>query len=131
MHKDNCGNQTYMRLILTSLGLEKFLFALFWPLIGCIDAIDQMEDDVNKSPSGAFSEIDGGAPDGGSGENYVWIEKAKLVAPDGENFDLFGTAVSFYGDTVVIGAQCDDDNGEDSGSAYVFVREEGTLPDVN
>ena len=51
----------------------------------------------------------------------------KLVAGDGATGDRFGSSVSINSDTAVIAAEMDDDNGENSGSAYVFVRnEEGT-----
>ncbi|RMF71553.1 MAG: hypothetical protein D6744_17805, partial [Planctomycetota bacterium] len=49
-------------------------------------------------------------------------EAAKLLASDGAAFDVFGGSVSISGDTAVIGAYLDDDNGVDSGSAYVFTR---------
>ena len=45
---------------------------------------------------------------------------AKLTAHDGATVDLFGASVSVSGDTVVIGAEADDDRGLNSGSAYVF-----------
>ena len=48
--------------------------------------------------------------------------EAKLLASDGAVSDYFGYSVAFDGDTAVIGAFWDDDNGEDSGSAYVFTR---------
>jgi len=35
----------------------------------------------------------------------------------------FGYSVSIDGDTVVVGAQTDDDEGDNSGSAYVFTRD--------
>ena len=64
-----------------------------------------------------------------SGSAYVfvrsgdaWSEQAKLVASDGAGYDYFGMSVSIHGDTVVIGADEDDDRGDASGSAYVFVR---------
>lgn len=47
-------------------------------------------------------------------------EVAKLLAADGASLDSFGTSVSVSGDTAVIGALLDDDNGTDSGSAYIF-----------
>ena len=52
----------------------------------------------------------------------VWTQQAKLVASDGAADDRFGRAVSVNGDTVVVGARLDDDDGSSSGSAYVFVR---------
>ncbi len=44
----------------------------------------------------------------------------KYTASDGEANDLYGSAVSLHGDTLVIGAYLDDDNGTESGSAYVY-----------
>ena len=52
----------------------------------------------------------------------VWTEQAKLTASDGAASDLFGRSVAVDGDTAVIGADDDDDNGTNSGSAYVFTR---------
>jgi len=44
----------------------------------------------------------------------------KLAASDGQYADSFGSAVSISGNTVIVGAFLDDDNGLDSGSAYLF-----------
>jgi len=55
----------------------------------------------------------------------VWTQQAKLVASDGELGDLFGRSVSIFGDTALVGASWDDDNGSNSGSAYIFVRSYG------
>jgi hypothetical protein len=52
----------------------------------------------------------------------TWTQQAKLLASDGEAGDFFGFPVSLYGDTALIGASQDDDNGYHSGSAYVFIR---------
>jgi len=55
----------------------------------------------------------------------VWTEQAKLTASDGTNYDNFGRSVAVDGDTALIGASWDDDNGPESGSAYVFTRNAG------
>jgi hypothetical protein len=64
-----------------------------------------------------------------SGSAYVftrtgttWTQQAKLFASDGAADDQFGWSVSLSGDTALIGAAWDDDNGVSSGSAYVFTR---------
>jgi hypothetical protein len=49
-----------------------------------------------------------------------WVEQEKLLADDGASTDLFGLAVALDGGVAVIGAPLTDDNGEDSGAAYVF-----------
>ncbi len=53
-------------------------------------------------------------------------EIAKLTAADAATGDHFGTIVSIYSDYAIISAWMDDDNGIDSGSAYIFKREEDT-----
>jgi len=65
--------------------------------------------------------------DGGTGAAYIfeddggsWVEVAKLIADDATPGDTFGVAVDISGDTAVIGARFDSDNGTDSGAAYVF-----------
>ena len=64
-----------------------------------------------------------------SGSAYVfirsgttWTQQAKLTASDGVADDQFGFSVSVSGDTVVVAAPLDDDNGTNSGSAYLFTR---------
>ena len=75
---------------------------------------------------GAYSDDDKGLH---SGSAYIfvrsgatWSEQAKLTAFDGAPSDNFGWAVSLEGDTALVGAHRDDDHGETSGSAHVFVR---------
>ena len=51
-----------------------------------------------------------------------WTHEPKLLAPGGAKGEEFGESVAIYGDTIVIGAQWDDENGDESGSAHVFVR---------
>ena len=57
-------------------------------------------------------------------EDGTWIETAKLTATDGDNGDYFGNAVSLSGDYALIGACWSDDNGIDSGAAYIFQHQE-------
>ena len=65
-----------------------------------------------------------------TGYEYFQALEAKLTASDGAADDNFGVAVAVDGDTAVVGAYQDDDNGSDSGSAYVFLRESGTWKQV-
>lgn len=70
-----------------------------------------------------------GYPD--SGSVYVfnreadgaWRQQVKLLADDGEVGDDFGLSLALFGDTALIGANGDDDNGPFSGSAYIFTRD--------
>jgi hypothetical protein len=50
------------------------------------------------------------------------FEQQKLTASDGAAGDLFGISVAISGELALVGARRDDDNGESSGSAYVFER---------
>ena len=75
---------------------------------------------------GAYCDDDSGD---GSGSAYIfqktgssWTQQAKLTANDGDSRDYFGISVSIDGDYAVVGAHCDDDNGDFSGSAYIFHR---------
>jgi len=52
----------------------------------------------------------------------VWTQQQKLIASDESGGDKFGVTVALFEETAVVGAFHDDDNGPDSGSAYVFVR---------
>ena len=45
---------------------------------------------------------------------------AKLLADDGAADDHFGFSVAISGATAIVGTWHDDDNGSDSGSAYLF-----------
>jgi hypothetical protein len=54
----------------------------------------------------------------------IWTEEAKLTASDGKANDQFGCSAAISGDRAIVGAWLDsgNGNGQDSGSAYVFVR---------
>jgi uncharacterized membrane protein len=81
--------------------------------------------DGNTLVAGTYGDDDKGLNSGsiyrfhynGSG----W-ETNKFLAQDGAAGDNFGysVAVSANGDTIIAGANCDDDNGIDSGSIYCF-----------
>jgi hypothetical protein len=68
-------------------------------------------------------------PSSDAGSVYVftrsgttWTQQAKLSASDAAANDVFGAWTGISGDTVVVGAPGDDDNGSGSGSIYVFTR---------
>jgi hypothetical protein len=56
-------------------------------------------------------------------DSTTWSQQAKLTASDGAAEDFFGCSVSISGDYAVVGAYYNDDNGTDSGSAYIFKRD--------
>jgi hypothetical protein len=69
--------------------------------------------------------------DNGSGSAYVfeqqvdgtWAQTATLTADDGAEGDSFGNSVATSGGMAVIGAIGDDDNGNESGSVYVYEQQ--------
>ena len=79
-----------------------------------------------------------GAPetnDGGdeSGSAYIfvrsgknWNQQVRLAAPDREAQDHFGQTVSIDRNTTIIGVPRDDDDGKDSGVAFIFFRDRDT-----
>ena len=77
-------------------------------------------DEENGSAAGAAYIFE---RDAGGVEN--WGEVRKLLASDGQPGDRFGHGVAISGDTVLIGAYADTDNGDYSGSAYLFQRNVG------
>ena len=53
-----------------------------------------------------------------SGPNPEYL--TKFLAPDGAVDDYFGWSVAVSDTAIVVGAHYDDDNGDNSGSAYIF-----------
>ena len=83
---------------------------------------------VSASISGDYIIVGASGNNAGRGSAYVfkrtgtsWTEQAKLRASDGASIDFFGL-VSISGDYAIVGAPADDDNGDASGSAYIFKR---------
>ena len=89
-------------------GVEDDKFRYSVAVDGDTAVIGAYQDDDNSQDSGAayiFTRSAG-----------VWSQTVKLTASDGGAYDNFGISVAVDGDTVVIGASGDDDNGVDSGS---------------
>jgi FG-GAP repeat len=68
-----------------------------------------------------------GAQDAGAAYVFAhtgadWVREARLVASDAAWGDHLGASIAAEGDTVLVGAPFDDDAGNASGAAYVFVR---------
>ncbi len=148
---DATGRELPARLELAGqrLGIRAEVAAARWPVTvdptfetAKLLASDGAEDDyfggsVAFSGSavvvGAWADGDNGL---NSGSAYVFTEpvggwagtlneNAKLLASDGAAGDHFGNSVAVSGSTVVAGAWADDDNGNQSGSAYVFTEPVG------
>jgi hypothetical protein len=76
---------------------------------------------------GAFYDSDHGTASGSAyvyqKKDSVWVEVQKLTASDAAAGDNFGWSVSISDGIIVIGARKNDDNGSNSGAAYVFTTE--------
>jgi hypothetical protein len=65
-------------------------------------------------------------------ENSEWAQVQKIVAPDREANDFFGASISISGNYAIIGALFEDHDASggnevlNSGSAYIYKRENGT-----
>jgi cyclophilin family peptidyl-prolyl cis-trans isomerase len=80
---------------------------------------------------GAYWDDDGGAD---SGSAYIfernildpndWNQEAKLTASDAAAGDYFGSSVAIGEGYAIVGAYQNDDNGSNSGSAYIFAPDE-------
>lgn len=97
---------------------------------------DQFGIDLNVSGDvlvvSAFGDDDGGSVSGAAyvfernaGGTDNWGQVKKLTASDPSSFDFFGRSLDVDGDTIVIGAYGDDEPELNSGSAYIFERNEG------
>ncbi len=76
---------------------------------------------------GAPFNYSGGGGDSGSvyffkRDGTTWSKQAKLIPLDIADGDCFGYSVSIDGDYAIIGVPYDDDNGPNSGSAFIFKR---------
>jgi len=109
-----------------------------WSLQAKLTAIDSAASDYfGRSVSlsgdslaiGAYGDDDNGSASGSAylfiRSNGVWSQQGKVTAADGAEGDQFGYSVSLSGDNLGVGAYGDDDNGESSGSAYLFTRNNG------
>jgi hypothetical protein len=77
---------------------------------GTTAIVGALDDDDNGSQSGSAYLFD----------TTTGTQSAKLTASDGAAEDRFGISVAISGTTAIVGALYHDDNGTDSGSAYLF-----------
>ncbi len=89
-------------------------------LDGDIAVISAEGDDDNGAESGAVYVLRYDT------NTSQWLHEVKLKASDGAINDRFGSAVAVSGDVIVVGAWLHDDNGDGSGSAYIFRYDAGS-----
>lgn len=100
--------------LLGSDGMPEHYFAESVAIHGVYVLVSAVGDDEAAADAGAaylFKQVDG-----------AWTELKKLIAPDGASGDYFAFRVALSADHALIGSDSDDDNGAESGSAYVFRR---------
>jgi hypothetical protein len=107
-------NWTEMQKLLASDGTTNDFFGWSISLSGNTTLVGAMRDNDNGNVSGSAYVF--------TRTGSTWTQQQKLLASDGATDDRFGYSVSVDGDTALIGAYFDDDNGVNSGSAYVFTR---------
>jgi predicted amidohydrolase len=88
---------------------------------------DSVSIDGEYAIIGAYEDDDNGFDSGSAyifkRDGAVWVEQSKLLPSDGKEDQTFGYSVAIDGDYAIVGASHDDDNGFDSGSAYIFKRD--------
>ncbi len=98
--------------LIASDGAANDEFGISVAVNGDTVVVGARQDDTSDGAAYLFTEVSG-----------VWKHVAKLTADDGVANDEFGISVAVDGDTILVGAYQDDDNGDLSGSAYVFTRD--------
>lgn len=96
------------------------------------DAATDDEFGHSVSISDDYAIVGAARDDNFSGSTYIfyrnqggsnnWGQQKKLTASDAEAYDYFGNSVSTNGDYAIVGASYNDDDGYNSGSAYIFYR---------
>jgi hypothetical protein len=59
-------------------------------------------------------------------DGHSWQPAQKLSAIDGDEYDYFGCSVAIDNNHAIIGAYGDDDHGNNSGSAYIFEKDDNS-----
>ncbi len=113
--RDGSGNWSQQAKLTANDGAAGDLFGISVSIDGDTAIIGAIDDDNGNQSGSAYVFVRDGSGN--------WSQQAKLTEDDGTAFTWFGISVSIAGDTAVIGAFQDDDNGNQSGSAYVFVRD--------
>lgn len=110
----------------TSWALQQHLFASDGAITDEFGSSVALDGDTavvgawSKTVSGNFQE----------GAAYVfvragttWSQQSKLEPADGQSQDFFGVSVGLSGDTIIVGSDSHDTNGQtDQGAAYVYLR---------
>jgi hypothetical protein len=94
-------------------------FGISVSISGDYALIGASEDDDNGNLSGAAYIY--------FNNNGIWEQTAKLLPSDGASYDYFGCSVCINGDMAIVGAYMDDDVAVNSGSVYLFSKDQGGI----
>jgi hypothetical protein len=114
---DNWG---FVRKIVAPGGVIDDRFGCSVGLDGVEAVVGSLKDDDDGPESGSAHVF--GRDVGG---NNQWGLVKKLVDPEGDPGNLFGTAVAIDDGAVIVGSPADNDIGVERGSAHVFMRNKG------
>ena len=120
--KDQGGTDNWgevKKIIGSNLGTDDY-FGYDVSISGDYAIVGAYGDDDNGSSAGAvyIYEKDQGGVDN-------WGEVKKITASDGAATDFFGQKISISGDYIIIGVYGNDDHGYNSGSAYIYGKDQG------
>ena len=107
------GGWDQTAMLTASDGAANNYFGIAVAVAGGTAVVGAWGDDAKGSASGSAYVFT-------RGESGGWSQATKLTASDGAANDQFGHSVAVAGDTAVVGAHFDDDNGSKSGPAYAF-----------
>ncbi|MFH2095239.1 MAG: T9SS type A sorting domain-containing protein [Bacteroidota bacterium] len=115
---NNAGTWTQVQKLTASDGTINDYFGITVSISGDYAVVGVYNDDDLGISSGSVYIFHNNAGN--------WQQYQKINAYDGATGDYFGRSVSISGDHLIVGADYDDDNGGDSGSAYIFYNNAGT-----
>ena len=119
-HRGGQNNWGLARKLNASTGLAGDLFGHAVAVSDDTVAVAARRDDDAGADSGAAFLF---LRDLGGIDN--WGQLRRILPADGAANDDFGSSISLDAGILVVGARFDDDRGADSGSAYVFARDQG------
>ena len=116
------GQFSEIEMLLANDGMESDEYGFSVSMSGDIALVGAYRDDDNGSSSGSAYLYE---RDPSNADDWIFVKK--IVPADNASSDNFGICVSVDNDIAAIVASEDDDNGFNSGSIYIFRKDEGGL----
>lgn len=118
-HLLKAQNFNEVKKLIASNAQSDDLFGYSSSVSGNIAIIGASEVGTNSGSAYIFYKDQGGANN--------WGEVKKLIASDAVTGDRFGISVFVSGEIAIVGASFNDDNGNNSGSAYIYAKDQGGI----